>query len=180
MIDKYNLKVFNNIYNDTYVDIMKYIIIKCYNINDVNDIIQDVYLELWKIINKKNIDKANIKSYLIGIANNKIKKYYSLIGKLKTISIFDKNTKEMELIDNISNEINIEDIIIEKDNWHNIWSFIKKKKDKNIPKIFYLYYVFDLSIKEIAKELMVSESYVKNCIYRTLKELCSLFGKECN
>ena len=40
--------------------------------------------------------------------------------------------------------------------------------------------ILNLTIKDISNELQVSESYVKNIIYRTLKELCSLFGKECN
>ena len=36
----------------------------------------------------------------------------------------------------------------------------------------------DLSIKEIANTLEVQESYVKNIIYRTLKELQTKFGNK--
>ena len=180
MASQSNLKKFNNIYDKTYSDILKYIIIKCHNVNDANDIIQDVYLEFWKILNKKDVDESNIKSFLIGIAINKIKKHYTIIQKIKTISIFDNNEKDIELIDNLSNSINIEDIIIQKNDWDQVWDYIKSKRNQNIPKIFYLFYVLELSIKDISKELDVSESYVKNIIYRTLKELCSLFGKECN
>jgi len=180
MASQSNLKIFNSIYEKTYSDVLKYIIIKCHNVNDANDIIQEVYLEFWKILSKRHIDESNIKSYLIGIAINKVKKHYTLIQKIKTISIFDKNEKDIELIDNISDSINIEDIIVKNDDWNHIWNFIKNKKNQNIPKIFYLYYVLDLPIKAISKELKVSESYVKNIIYRTLKELYSLFGKECN
>lgn len=180
MTSQSNLKIFNDIYNKTYSDILKYIIIKCHNVNDANDIIQEVYLEFWKILNKKNIEKTNIKSYLIGIAINKIKKNYTIIQRIKTISIFDKNDKDIDLIDNLSDDIDIEDIIIKNNDWEQIWDFIKSKKNQDIPKIFYLYYVLELTIKNISEELEVSESYVKNIIYRTLKELCSLFGKECN
>jgi len=176
MTSQSNLKKFNNIYDETYYDILKYIIIKCNNINDANDIIQDVYLEFWNILNKKDIQDDNIKSYLIGIAVNKIKKHYSLISKIKRINIFDNN----EEIDNIKDNIDIEDLIIKNDDWNIIWKYIKNKKNQDIAKIFYLYYKLELSIKEISIELNVSESYVKNLIYRTLKELCSLFGKECD
>lgn len=179
MTSQTSLEKFNSIYEQTYLDILKYIIIKCHNVNDANDIIQEVYLEFWKILNKKNIEK-NIKSYLIGIAINKIKKHYTLIGRFKTISIFDKKDKDIQLIDNLNNGIDIEDIVIKNEDWKHIWNYIKSKKNQNIPKIFYLYYVLELSIKDISIELQVSESYVKNIIYRTLKELCSLFGKECN
>ena len=180
MASQSNLRIFNNIYDKTYSDILKYIIIKCHNVNDANDIIQEVYLEFWKILNKKDIDESNIKSYLIGIAINKIKKHYTLIQKIRTISIFDKSEKDIELINNLTSNINIEDMVIKKDEWEQVWSFVKNKRNQNIPKIFYLYYVLNLTIKDISNELQVSESYVKNIIYRTLKELCSLFGKECN
>ena len=176
MASQTNLYKFNDIYDKTYLDLLKYVIIKCHNINDANDIIQEVYLELWNILNKKELLNNNIKSYLIGIANNKIKKHYTLLQKIKTISLFAKNDKDIELIDSLEDKINIENIVIEEDNWDLIWQFIKVKKNQDIPKVFYLYYRLELSIKEIAKELKVSESYVKNLIYRTLKELQIKFG----
>ena len=67
-----NLNKFNKIYDDTYKDVLKYIIIKCQNINDSNDILQEVYYEFWKILNKKVVEEKNIKSFLLSIANNKI------------------------------------------------------------------------------------------------------------
>ena len=58
--------------------------------------------------------------------------------------------------------------------------YIKLKKNKDVARIFYLYYVLELSIKDISRELNVKESYVKNIIFRTIKELYSLFGKGCD
>jgi len=179
MASKENLKKFNSIYDETYYDILKYVIIKCHNVNDANDIIQEVYLEFFNILNKKYIKDNNIKSFLIGIAINKIKKHYSILSKIKRINIFDKNG-DIDLINNISCDINIEDLVIKNDDWNLIWNYIKNKKNRDIAKVFYLHYKLELSIKEIANELNVKESYVKNLIYRTLKELCSLFGKECD
>ena len=73
MTGRLNLYKFNEIYDETNDYLLKYVIIKCHNINDVNDIIQETYLELWNILNKKELSDLNVKSYLIGIANNKIK-----------------------------------------------------------------------------------------------------------
>ena len=75
MTGQANLYKFNEIYDKTHLDLLKYVIIKCHNINDTKDIMQETYLELWNIINKKKLSDINIKSYLIGIANNKIKKH---------------------------------------------------------------------------------------------------------
>ena len=179
MTGQTNLDKFNEIYNRTYSNTLRYIIIKCHNINDVNDIIQEVYLELWKIMNKKNIDDTNINSYLIGIATNKIKKYYSLVMRIRDISLFDKNSNDLEIIDKIDSSFDIEDLIIKNSEWKLIWNFIKKKKNQDIPKVFYLYYKEELTIKEISKLLNTKESYIKNLIYRTLNELC-LYFKECD
>lgn len=180
MIDQANLKQFNEIYDKTYSTVLKYVVIKCSNINDANDIIQEIYLELWRIINKKEFDVTNIKSYLIGIANNKIKKHYTLIQKFKTISIFSKNENDIDLIDNVGDDFNLDRFIVEKEEYEKAWDYIKTKKNQDIPKIFYLYYNLELSIREISKELRVSESYIKNIIYRTLKELRSFFRKGAN
>ena len=171
MTSQANLYKFNEIYDKTHLDLLKYVIIKCHNINDTNDIMQETYLEFWNILNKKKLSDVNIKSYLIGIANNKIKKHYTLLQKFKTISLFETNDKDQELIETLEDGMNINEIIIQADNWNTIWKYIKSKKNQDIPKVFYLYYKLELSIKEISKELQRSESYIKHLIYRTLKEL---------
>ena len=104
MASQLNLYKFNEIYDSTHLDLLKYVIIKCHNINDTQDIMQDTYLELWNILNKKELSDINIKSYLIGIANNKIKKHYTLLQKIKTISLFETNDKDIELIDTLEDD----------------------------------------------------------------------------
>lgn len=178
MASQLSLYKFNEIYDKTHSNILKYIVIKCHNINDTNDIMQEVYLELWNILNKKELSDININSYLIGIANNKIKKHYSLLQKIKTVSLFERDEKDIELIDTIEDEMDINNLIIKKDDWNIIWNYIKNKKNKDISKVFYLYYKLELSIKEISKELNRSESYIKHLIYRTLHELQDNFGNE--
>lgn len=177
MASELNLYKFNEIYDKTHSDLLKYVIIKCHNINDTKDIIQETYLELWNILNKKELTDRNMKSYLISIANNKIKKHYTLLQKLKTVSLFETNDKDIELMDTIEDSIDINDILIKKENWSTIWKYIKNKKNQDIPKVFYLYYKLELSIKEIAKELNTNESYIKHLIYRTLRELQDNFGE---
>lgn len=177
MASDLNLSKFNEIYNQTYLDTLKYVVIKCHNINDVNDIMQETYFELWKILNKKEITDANLKSFLWGIANNKIKKHYSLLQRIKAISLEDENTEGIPLKDTVASSININDLVIKKDDWDNIWSYLKQKKNQDITKIFYLYYQSDVSLKEIASLLNVNISYVKHLLYRTLHELQNKFGK---
>ena len=178
MIDQKNLKQFNSIYDKTYNQVLKYIVCKCSNIEDVNDIIQEVYLEVYKTIDKnKKID--DFEKYIIGIARNKVKKHYTLLYRLQTIPLFNNKNEDTYLIDTLKSDINIEKIIIQSDNLEKIWNYLKTKRII-IQKIFYLYYELDLTIKDIKEELNVGESYIKNCLYRTLKELQEFLGKDCD
>ena len=178
MINQLYLKQFNKIYEETYNQTLKFIVCKCSNMDDINDIIQETYLDLYNsIVKEKEIE--DYKKYVLGIANNKIRKYYSLLYRIKTISIFSIQEKEHELIDNIKSDTDIEKIIIKTSDLELIWNYLKTKRII-IQKIFYLYYELDLKIKDISKELKVNESYIKNCLYRTLKELQEFLGKDCD
>lgn len=141
MTSQLNLYKFNEIYDKTYLDLLKYVVIKCHNINDTNDIMQEIYLEFWKILSKKEVSDINIKSYLIGIANNKIKKHYTFLQKVKIISLFETNDKDQELIETLEDGMNINEIIIQADNWDTIWKYIKSKKIK----IFQRYFIYTIS-----------------------------------
>lgn len=150
------LEKFDEVYNESYRDISRYVVVSSNNIDDVQDILQNIYLEVYK-----NIDKVKDKNYVFGIAKNVIKKYY----RFK----FMKKSDEV-LYDNISDSINLEKSVMEKFDTELVWNYLKKKGG-NISKIMYLYYCEDFTIKEIADTLNLTESNVKNYIYRTLKEL---------
>lgn len=150
------LEKFDEVYNESYRDISRYVVVSSNNIDDVQDILQNIYLEVYK-----NIDKVKDKNYVFGIAKNVIKKYY----RFK----FMKKSDEV-LYDNISDIINLEKSVMEKFDTELVWNYLKKKGG-NISKIMYLYYCEDFTIKEIADTLNLTESNVKNYIYRTLKEL---------
>lgn len=167
------LNTFDKLYYDTYQDVLKYIVINCSNIDDVKDIIQNVYLDVLKKLGNKNI-KLN-KSYIIGIAKNKIKDYYRFNYKVKITSLFSgiRDSKDINLVDTLDANIDIEKIIIEKQDINFIWRYLKKQKAV-IAKIFFLYYYMDYNIKDISLELHINESNVKNYLYRTLNKLNSL------
>lgn len=157
-------KLFNELYEETFDEISKYVICSCSDINDINDIIQNIYMDIFKIINKDNYDLLN-KSYIKAIARNKIKDYYRQSYKEKVVSLFTKETIE-EYQDE---KIDIEKYIVTKYDINKVWKYLKNKPQ--LAKIFYLYFDFGLTIPEISKELNISESNVKNYLYRTLKKL---------
>lgn len=165
MINQRNLDKFNRIYDETYDEVLRYVICICTNMNDVNDIIQETYLELWKILNKKVLTEENIRGYLFKIAKFKVKKNSTSFFKHKNISIFSKNDKDIELIEVIEDEIDVESLVIDQLMWDMIWKELKMKKNQDIPKIFYMHYKLDMTLKDIAYQLKKANLILKHvCI----------------
>lgn len=166
-----NLSEFETIYNDTYDNTLKFIVIKCNDIDSIKDIIQDTYVELYKKLKKRNINTDNNNAYIIGIAKNIIKRYYKK-EKTNELSIDDEDNNI-----EIDASIDIEQNFITQMNAEKVWNFIRKK-DLITAKIFYLYFVLGYKIEEIATELNINESTTKSRIYRTLKETKERLGEE--
>ena len=146
-----------------------YIVCKCSNIDDVNDLLQETYVELYKNIKRKQyLILENYQSYIIGIAKKRIQKYYGLLYKFRTLSVSKDNNEEYEI--ELPDNIDIEAEIVTKMNAEKVWKYIKQK-NINTVKVFYLYYYSELKISQIAKELNMSESNVKNILYRTIKDI---------
>ena len=160
-------EILNQIYENTYPIVSKIVVINCKNIEDVKDILQDIYFDVYKQILK---GKEITIEYVLGITNNKIKDYYRFSYKQKFISLFSKNEDDIEYIEMIPDDFNLERNIQLKYETNEIWKYLTKKP-VIISKVIYLYFYLELSIKEIASELNISESNVKNYLYRTLKEL---------
>ncbi len=162
MVDQKSLKKFDKLYDETYKDISRYVVCNCSNIDDVKDILQNIYMEVYKKINV-----IEDKKYIMGIAKNKIYKYYRFNYKQKIIDFFRSDD---EIYENIPSNYNLEKSCFLKFDTDIVWNYLKKKP-VIISKIVYLYYYEGMNLKEISKCLNIPLSNVKNYLYRTLKEL---------
>jgi len=165
---------FEEIYRTTNKAILTYITVKCGRVSDVNDLFQDTYLELYQILQKSGPEYVtNEKALALKIAKLKISKYYTLKEKLKNfISAIDVqgDGKEEDLTENEADPFLLEEYVINQVLLDSIRQFIQEKPE-DIKKIFYLYYDVGLKISEIASVLAISESSVKNKLYRTIRQL---------
>lgn len=168
MIDQEALTTFNQLYEDTYEDILKYVVCHCSNIEDVHDMIQNIYIEILKRL-EKNPNTVFNHAYIMGITKNKVNQYYRFHYKNRLFSFFSKK-EDFSLLDQIPDSIDIERETIKQEDINFIWGFLKSKKIIII-KIFFLYYYQDMKIKDIATYLHISETNVKNYLYRTLNQL---------
>lgn len=170
---RYTEDNFKEIYDKTYDNNLKYIVLKT-NVDDANDVIQEVYIELLnKLKKEKSIEIDNIDGFVFGITKNVLKRFYKNINLDKNIFVFSTEDTNEEIADSYS----LEDDFINDTNISLIWDEIRKKEDV-IQKIFYLYYVLDIKISDIAESMNINESTIKTKIYRTLKELKEKLEKE--
>lgn len=168
---------FDEVYDKTYSSILKYVISKTDNLNCVEDIIQNVYISFYNTLLKKGIDYFdNEQAYLIKSSKSELFKYYTLKNKIKFI-FNNKEEDNLNILENIPDKFNIEDFVLDKVNIEKIWDFIKKE-DLNTQKIMALYFQNNMKIKEISKYLNISESNVKNRLYRTIEKLRKQYGGE--
>ena len=77
----------------------------------------------------------------------------------------------------LKDDIDIEKITSIKWDTEEVWRILKKKKVV-VFQIFYLYYVLEFTLKEIAKHLNLTESNVKHYLYRTINELKEKYREE--
>jgi len=171
-------KIFNEIYDSTYRRVLIYVTAKCSDMHDIEDILQETYTEVYSVLLKKGTDYiVSPTSFVLKVAKRKVYLHYTLKERIRGISLNTEDEFERELIDTIPDELDVEDAICSKELFDRVAVYIFSKP-LVIQKIFTLYYTLDMTISEIAKELSVGESYVKNKLYRTLNELKKQYGGE--
>lgn len=170
---EYEQEAFVKLYNETYDDVLKYVVSKCNNAHDVPDIIQKTYLNYYERVEKAgNVDKPV--NYLFKIAKNEMNKYYRFKSMHKRdIPVFSKteedgefDTLEALLVQELPEYTDVD--------VQEIWQYIKDR-DALTFKIFVLYFYYDEKLSDIAKILNIGESAVKNRLYRTINQMRDKF-----
>ena len=141
---------FEEIYDKTYPNVLKFMVCKCQNLEDVNELVQDSYVEFYQTLERKRFIKLEDETaYMIGIAKNVVRKYYrSQYKERANILYFSKEREDSQL--EFPDDIDLEENFIQQENVEEIWNYLNNK-NVVIAKIFYLYYALGLKIAEISK-----------------------------
>ena len=179
MVDQNTTTLFNEIYDSTNRKVLVYITAKCGSPSDIHDIFQETYMELYSVLVRKGPGYIqNGEAFVMRIAKQKLSRYYSLTARLKSLLPLSGSSADAEgdpPEDLELNSYSIDEQICSRDLTAKIYDVLSTKSPE-IRKIFYLYYNLDLTISEIASQLSMTESNVKNKLYRTLKELRKLYS----
>ena len=173
MLGSYALDAyFNTVYGETFRAVSRFVVSKCGSIQDSEDIVQNVYTRFYQRIAKKGYDDIeSAEAFLINIAKFECRNYFGSIRKNSVATSFSEYTEEqmVEIEAQMSREQKaLEDVIGNEVLAKQIFDDIAKD-DPVIGRIFYLHFVCDMKLDEIADELDLTLSSVKNKLYRTIE-----------
>jgi len=168
---------FDEIYDSTYKAVLMFITAKCGRTADISDIFQDTYMELYQVLQKRGTSYiTNDKAFVLRLAKQKLARYYSLQERLRIFvssSNAHENGDDADLSDFEADSFLTEDFAVDQVILESAREYIYSRPEI-VQKVFYLFYDMGLTIGEISVVLEISESQVKNKLYRSLKALRDL------
>ena len=162
---------FDALYESTKQSVLKYIAPRCACIADIEDVYQEVYLRVYDALRQqKHLDDPE--AFVMGITKHCVSRYYSLLQRLKMKAHIQLADRECE----VSDEEDIEDIVISRDLYERLYRDVCRTPPE-VQRIFYLHYLMELSLAEIAEALGITESRVKQLLYKTVRMLKRKYGR---
>ena len=172
--------VFNRVYDETYDDVMQFVLSRTGDCNATSDILQEVYKALFvRFRNRGAEDIDDFRGFLIVSASNVIKKHYAHLAIQRATVVFnsvvDEDPEETQSLQALEFELSanmtgIEDTVEAADLAAQVLDYLDHKGEE-VRKLFVLHFYAGLTIKEAALNTSMSQTQAVNLIYRTIKEL---------
>ena len=162
---------FDRLYEATKHSVLKYIAPRCACITDIEDIYQEVYLRVYEALHQEK-RPDDPEAFVMGIAKHCVSHYYSLLQKLKMRLRFGSVGDEREF----SDYDNVEDLVADRELCRRLFDDVCRCSPE-VQKIFYLHYLMELSLTETAEALGITESRVKQLLYKTVRMLKRKYGR---
>ncbi|MCM1274298.1 MAG: RNA polymerase sigma factor [Lachnospiraceae bacterium] len=173
-LDKNELDLyFNNAYTQTFNTVSRFVLSHASRFQDAEDIIQNVYARFYKRILEKGCeDIESVEAFLINIAKFECRSFLSGFIKrrerVKNLSDFSEEESAALEAELSRNEPLFDEVINNKILAKQIFDDIVQK-DETVGRIFYLYFVCDMKLEEIAETMDMKLSTVKTKLYRTIE-----------
>ena len=164
---------FNDAYVRTFNAVSRYVASHASRFQDSEDIIQNVYTRFYKRICEKGYaDIESAEAFLINIAKFECRTFLAGFVKRreKVRNLSDFYEEESAALDaELSRDVPLlEEVMANKILAKQIFDDIMKN-DETVGEIFYLHFVCDMKLDEVAKALGLNVSTVKTKLYRTIE-----------
>lgn len=163
---------FRGVYEETYHELLRYVVIKTRSAGDVEDILQNAYLKLYRRIQKRGYaDIENANAFMMRVVQKELSTYYRF--RLRKA----EREQSMPAFEMAGASPDVEDQAINGETLRHIWRVIEGAPALSY-KSFVLHYYFGMSVPEIARSLGLSEPNVTSRLYRVRQTLRSKLEKE--
>ena len=153
------LDYFNDIYDATYHDMLRYALVKARCLADVEDLLQTTYTKFYRrICRHGHADIDSARAYLVALLHKELARYYR----------FRAEKREVELPQHalIADGASMPEVIgVTSLTLGEIWEAVQSMPLLS-QKAFLLYYGFDQPIAAIAQSLDLIETAVKSRLHR--------------
>ena len=151
---------FDRVYETTYMTLLRYAIIHLSDPRDAEDALQNVYLSFYRRIERYgHLDVLFPKAFLLKMLKREIIEQYAEREKHAVRPLEDVPQERLKddwvFEDDVLDRALAEDILMEA-----------KRLPRDTYRIFVLYYGYEMTISEIAKELGMGTEAVKSSLYR--------------
>lgn len=164
---------FETVYDETILDVTRYTVSKCGRLDDVQDVVQNVYTAFYRRLLAKGIDIHDVKAYLIKICKNELTHFYRRQKQLGyEMPLFSEDENEIHRKEELASasSIDYEACYENKALVAALWRDIQALPP-DTARCLVLFYGYDMSLAEVGSALGLSESNVKNKIYRSWNAL---------
>jgi RNA polymerase sigma-70 factor (ECF subfamily) len=156
--------LFDDVLNEYYKYILKFVAKQVNNIEDAKDLTQDIFMKAYNNYSRYDANKAAVKTWLFAIANNHVINFW------KSSYLNRKSTIDLDTIQLKSSEDILETVIQEED-VKLILSLMSKLLNKRNIKIMNLYFFSELAPKDISETLQMNQKTVSNVISLSIKKI---------
>jgi len=167
-----NKNAIGNIYKLTVRKVYAYVYSRVGNKNWCEDIVSETYLALFNILDRYD-GSSKIETFIIGIANNKIKQYFSKLNEQHSLT---DDEEEQLIINDDDLEEDDEKKKILKNKLNEVLGQLPDKDKEVLVKRF----VENKNIKETAETLKISEANVRVIQHRALKKAVEIANQIIN
>ena len=151
---------FDRIYETTYRSLLKYAIVHLSDPTDAEDAVQNVYLDFYRRIERYgHLDVLFPKAFLLKMLKREIIAEYAEREKRNLRSLEDVPEERLK------DDLIFEDGVLDRALAQDILSEAKKLPRETY-RIFVLYYGYEMTVSEIAKELGMGTEAVKSRLFR--------------
>ena len=151
---------FDRVYETTYKPLLRYAIVHLSDPTDAEDAVQNVYLDFYRRIGRKgHLDVLFPKAFLLKMLKREIIAHYAQREK--------RDLRPLEEVpeDRLRDDVIFEDAVVDRALAQDILG-AAQRLPKETYRVFVLYYGYELSISEIARELGMGAEAVKSRLFR--------------